>query len=54
MFGYIHDFNSPNIQDVYIRQLVKQMLMTSIYGATTYGRYQQLMNSYFKNCGKGT
>jgi hypothetical protein len=48
MFGYIDDFNSPNIQDVYIRQLVKQMLMTSIYGATAYGRYQQLMNSYFK------
>jgi hypothetical protein len=47
MYGYIHNFNSPDIQKVYIRALVKQMGMTSIYGATDFGRYQQLMESYF-------
>jgi hypothetical protein len=47
MFGYINTFDSFHIQNVYIRALVKQMGMTSIYGATDYGRYQQLMESYF-------
>jgi DNA-dependent RNA polymerase len=47
MYGYIHNFNSPAIQKVYIRALVKQMGMTSIYGATDFGRYQQLMEAYF-------
>jgi hypothetical protein len=47
MYGYISNFNSPDIQKVYIRALVKQMGMTSIYGATDFGRYQQLMEAYF-------
>jgi hypothetical protein len=32
MFGYIDNFHSANIQNVYIRALVKQMGMTRFMG----------------------
>lgn len=50
MFCYVTDYNTPIVQDVYQRKLVKLCVMATLYGATDFGRHGMFMSTFFSLC----